>query len=123
MGDFQTISRKQFNKATNKHKPNGWIRFAFKYFSKSTETKDFMLKNVLTTVLLALFGFIMVGGILNLSRTYMSIVVLSYTFLLSGLVLYLFSAVILNNIRINKIRKILGVSKEEYNYLVRKFED
>ena len=45
----------------------------------------------------------------------------SYYGMRAILVLYLFSAVFLNNRRIRKIRKILGVNKYEYNYLVSRF--
>jgi hypothetical protein len=44
--------------------------------------------------------------------------VIPYSIGLAILVLYLFSAVFLNNFRIRKIRKELGITKEEYNALV-----
>jgi len=36
MADWTTITKEQFDAAYNKHLPNGWIKFAYKYFSNTT---------------------------------------------------------------------------------------
>lgn len=122
MGDFQKITKKQFENAYNEHQPNAWIKFAFKYFSKETEKKNMSLSNKLGLLLILLFILGFFSTVLNFPLNIIGLITITYSILLVVLTLYLFSAAILNNIRNNKIRKILGVSKSEYNYLVNKFE-
>ena len=112
------ISKEQFDIAYDNHLPSGWIKFAYRYFSKSTERKDFGVKRTVVGVLLGLFGLGMLAAILNLSNKVIGIFVIPYSILLAVLVLYLFSAVQLNNWRIKKIRKELGITKWEYDALV-----
>ena len=112
------ISKEQFDTAYDNHLPNKWIKFAYKYFSKSTERKDFGVKRTVVGVLLGLFLLGMITTILNLSDKIVGLFVIPYSILLATLVLYLFSAVFLNNWRIRKIRKELGINKWEYDALV-----
>ena len=121
MTDFKKITKAEFDAAYNKHLPSGWIRFAYRYFSKNTERVDYTPRRIITGVLLGLFGLGMLATILNLPHNVIGMFVIPYSILLAILVLYLFSAVFLNNGRIRKIRKILGVNKYEYNYLVSRF--
>ena len=119
--EFNKITKKQFDAAYNQHLPGPWIKFAYRYFSRSTEKKDFTPRRIITGVLIGLFGLGFLGTILKLGRAFIGTVTLAYAIILSVLVLYLFSAVFANNARIRKIRKILGVSKQQYNALVDKF--
>jgi len=64
-------------------------------------------------------GFI--GTIFNAPRKILLVSILSYTILLSILVIYLFSAVLLNNRRIKKIYTELGITRDEYMQLVLKY--
>jgi len=121
MTDFKKITKKQFDGAYNQHLPNKWIKFAYKYFSKETEMKDMSLRNNLTIILMSLFFLGFFGTAFNLSHALIGAVAIPYGIILSVLVLYLFSAVILNNLRLKKVAKILGVTKQEYNTLVRKY--
>lgn len=118
---YKDITDEQFDAAYDKHLPCGWIKFAYRYFSKETVKKDFAPKRIIVGVLLGLFGTGMLGAILNFSRAIMLPVTIVYSIILALFVLYLFSAVFANNWRIRKIRKILGVSKWEYNYLANMF--
>ena len=120
MRKYTEITKTEFNVVYNSHLPNKWIKFAYKYFSKTTEKKDMALKNNLVFIMLGLFfiGFFSTAFHLN---TLVGLATIPYAIILSVLVLYLFSAVILNNLRINKIRKILKITKKEYNILVSKF--
>jgi len=118
---YKQITKKQFDAAYNQHQPSGWIRFAFKYFSKETEKKDMSLRNHLTFLLLALFFLGFFGTVFNAPLPFIKVVTIWYSILLAILVLYLLSAVLLNNSRLNRVKKILGVTKEQYNYLVNKF--
>jgi hypothetical protein len=121
MADWTKITKEEFDAAYNKHLPSGWIKFAYKYFSKETEMKDMAVKKTVVTVLLSLFGLGFLATVLNLPNKVVGMFVIPYSILLAVLVLYLFSAVFLNNFRIGKIRRILGVTKWEYNSLVSKF--
>ena len=123
IGDFKMkkITRKQFDDAYNKHLPNNWIRFAFKYFSKETEQKDISFRNNIVFIFFILFLLGFLGNVFNLSHIFIGIVTITYSFFLVLLVLYLYSAVILNNRRIKKIMEILQLNKEEYNYWANKY--
>jgi len=121
MADYKKITKKQFDTAYNECQPSGWIRFAYKYFSKETEKKDMSLRNHLTFLLLALFFLGFFGTVFNAPLPFIGVVTIWYSILLAILVLYLLSAVLLNNRRLKKVMKILGVSKSEYNWLADKY--
>lgn len=121
MTDFKKITKEQFDEAYNMYLPSSWIRIAFKYFSKETEKKDMSVRNNITVILLIFFFLGFFGTVFNVSLAFVGTVAIIYSILLSILVLYLLSAVLLNNRRIKRIMKILGVNKAEYNMLVNKF--
>lgn len=108
------ITKEYFDIACNNHKPNNWIRFAFKYFSKDTIEKDLSVKDSVVYFLLSLFLIGFLGTVFDVPRIFIGTATIVFSVVLTLLVLYLFSAVILNNIRINKIRKELGITKKEY---------
>jgi len=118
---MKEITKKEFDDAYNKHLPSKWIKFAYKYFSKETEKKDLVINNLVVTLLATLFAFGFFGTVFNVSGRLVLFATISYTIILSTLVLYLLSAVFLNNNRIRKIRKVLGLNKQEYNDYVDKF--
>jgi hypothetical protein len=113
------VTKKQFISAYNRNLPNGWTKFIFKYFSKETKIKDTWLKKVFFSILIAYFlaGFIMTAITGETDNKIVGRILLVYGSILIFLVLCGFVAVIMNNIRINKIRKELSLSKEEYNML------
>jgi len=112
------ISKAQFDQAYNHHLPNGWIKFAFKYFSQSTEMKDLSVKRTVVGILLGLFGLGFLATVIGLPKVLVGIPTIAYCIILATLVLYLFSAAFANNWRIRKIRKELGINKYEYDALV-----
>ena len=115
------ITKRQFDAAYKQHLPGGWIKFAFKYFSKETEKEYMSLRNHLIFFLFGLFLLGFFGTVFKASWTFIAIPTIIYSIVLSILVLYLLSAVLLNNFRLRKIQKILGISKSQYNALVRKY--
>lgn len=119
------ITKEQFLEAYNKFPPSGFVKFAFKYFSKSTKPEDKWLKNTFVGVEITLFLLGMLGTILNWSKLAVAIPTIIFSLLLLFLVVYLFTAaMICNNLRIRKIRKELGgISKWEYESLVNKYLD
>ena len=112
------ISKAQFDAAYNKHLPNGWIKFAFKYFSNSTEAQNMSLKNNIAYSLLGLFLIAFFGTVFHAPKAFIEVFISIYSILLVALALYLFSAIFLNNHRITLICKELGITKDEYNVLV-----
>ena len=121
MTDWRKISSTKFMNAYNSYPPNRWIRFAFKYFSKSTEKEDMKLNNSIVIILLSLFGFGMVGTILGWSKAIIATSSIVYSILLAILVLFLFIAVWMNNLRIKKIAKSLNITILEYNRLASRY--
>lgn len=114
---FDKITKEQFLTAYMNHLPSGWVKFAYKHFSKSSESMD--VKNAVVYTLGGLFILGMIATMLNLSDKIVGFFVIPYSIGLAVFVLYLFSAVFLNNWRIRKIRKDLGgITAEEYNALV-----
>lgn len=120
MGETK-VTKRQFDAAYKKHLPSGWIKFAYKHFSKSTTKENMSLNNHITFFLIGLFLLGFFGTAFNAAPAFIGTVTWIYMILLSTLVLYLLSAVLLNNRRLKKVMKILGVTKIEYNKLVRKF--
>lgn len=120
--DFQEITERQFDDAYNNHLPNKWISFAFKYFSKKTENENLIIGKNIQYYLIGLFLFGLISTILKLPHAIIGIFTIGLTISMVGLVLYLLSAVILNRFRITKIRKSLGITKSEYEYLIDKFK-
>lgn len=123
MADWTKITDEQFDAAYNNHLPSAWIKFAFRYFSKTTEKKDMSVSRTVLYILLGAFGVGYIGTILTLPRIVIGIATYILGIILAGLVLYLFSAAKLNNWRLNKIAKELGVTKREYDWLAEKFYD
>lgn len=122
MSDFQEITERQFDRAYNLNLPNKWVSFAFKYFSQKTINNNLSLRNDLEYYLIGGFLLGLLSTILKLPKIFIGIFTITFLIVLVGLVLYLLSAVILNRFRIKKIRKILGVTESEYEYLVDKFK-
>ena len=118
MSDWTTITKEQFDAAYSKHLPSNFIKFAYKYFSTSTEMKDMNVKNTVAYTFGGLFLFGLIASMFNLANNIVGIFVIPYSILLAVLVLYLFSAVLLNNYRIKQIRKELGITQDEYDALV-----
>ena len=121
MGDVSKITKEQFWETYNRHLPSNWIKFAYRYFSKGTEEKDMKLNSVITYLLLWLFVMGFGGTVIGFPRAVIGTITISYGIILAVLVLYLFSAVKLNNMRLNKIAKELGVTKQEYDGLAGKY--
>lgn len=115
------ITKRQFDKAYNNHLPSWWIKFVFKYFSKETEKKDLVLSNTLTYTMGALFAIGFFGTVLNAPEPIIKWATIPLAIILVLIGITMFSGFILNNWRLGKIRKELGVSKADYNRLANKF--
>lgn len=119
--NINNITKEQFNSACNEYPPSKWIYYAYKYFSDTTEVKDMKLKIWINNALLITFTLLFVGVVFELPRIFILIPSYIYMFTLIPLVAYLFSAVFLNNLRIKKICKKLGITVKEYGELSSRF--
>jgi hypothetical protein len=112
------ISRDEFLAVYNKHLPNKWTEAAFRYFSTTTAKKDKWVSRIVEITLGTLFiaGFIATMT----SKTFVlsAIIILIFGFILFSLAAFMGGAAIMNNLRILKIIKILGITRDEYNSLV-----
>ena len=115
---MRNITKEEFDIAYNKYPPNKWVKFAFNNFSSESEKRGMSIGKIVYIFLLVLFGLGFFGVVFDLNRKFILLLSLAYGICLALLVLYLTSAVILNNIRIRKIAKELNVSIKTYNELV-----
>jgi len=109
------ITDKAYDKALANNLPSKWVSIAFKYFSQSTTDENMKPSKILAAVLFSLFGIGFIGTILNLNKSIIGPAIIGYSIILTSLVVFLFAAVFMNNYRLNKIVKELGVSKRQYN--------
>lgn len=116
------ISKERFLEVYNKHLPNKWTKFFFKYFSRFTENKDLWVMRMVQIILIILFLSGMGGTIFNLGRTFIGTVTYIFSGILILLVGTITSAIVMNNLRIRKIRKELVLTKNEYNYYVNYYD-
>jgi hypothetical protein len=115
------ITKEQFDAASNKFPSTKWVKLGFKYFSKSTKPEDAYVKKTTTIVLVALFILMMIGGFVNIPMSIMIYPIIIYSVIIFGLAGYMLAAVLTNNSRIKKIAKELGVSIEQYQFLLNMF--
>lgn len=115
------ITKEEFLAAYNQYLPNAFTKFVFKYFSKQTTKEDSWLKNTARIILIVLFfaGFFTTA--FKAPRILIAIPTLGLGLILVLVVGSMFIAAMMNNARIRKIRKILNVSKIEYNKLASEY--
>ena len=118
---YKQITKRQFDAAYNKYPPSRWIKFVFRYFSKETEKKDLALSNTLTYTMGALFAVGFFSTVFNAPEVIIKWATLPLCAILVLIGITMFSGFFLNNRRIKKIAKELGVTKWEYNYLADKY--
>jgi len=116
------ITLEQFEKVYNKYLPNKFTIFIFKHYAKDDEktsgVKIKLADKIAWFVLLPLFTLGLLFTILGIPKIYIGIVTISYSIILTVMVLSGFVGVTMNNRRIKKIAKELGVGLKEYNDLV-----
>lgn len=115
LGDNEQVKQRALIAIYKMYPPNRFVRFMFRYFSQGTEKKDFIVSDLFIVFQTVLFfaGFIIAAiaptpQYLNWAGIfYSAFLVISWG--CSGI------ATAMNNSRIRKIRKILLMTKEEYN--------
>jgi hypothetical protein len=119
--DVSKITKEQFDLAYNKFQPNAWIKFGFKYFSTSTLKENFKIRKSVTWVLGVLFGVGFLATVMGLPHNVIAIPVLTYAGILVALAIMMGGAALMNNWRIKKVQKELGVNIWQYEALVNMF--
>jgi len=112
------ISKEVFLAVYNTYLPNEWIKFTFKYFSKSTQPNDKRLSNIIRDILIILFlgGFL--GTVLNTSRTFIAFMIYPFISIIFLMSILMFAAFLMNNVRLKKIMKLLKINKDGYDALI-----
>lgn len=118
-----SFTKEEGIKAYENHPAARWIKFAFKYFSKSTEKENMKPGKAIVGILLSLFLVGFIATVANLPRAVIAIATISYSIILAILVLFLLAAVTVNNRRIKKVIKELGCTIEEWNRFVDAYGD
>ena len=119
--DISTITKEEFDLAYNKFPPNAWIKFAYKYFSTTTVKTNFGVKKSVSWVLGILFLLGFLGTVIGLPHKLIAAVIFPYGGILVALAALIGGAAIMNNLRIKKIRKVLGIDQWQYEALVGMF--
>jgi hypothetical protein len=121
MSNWKDITKEQFDNHYNQFPPNRWLKWTYKHFSTKSETKPFSPGWLVTLILGSTFALGFFGTVINAPRAFIGTV----TFILAGvLVLVVFNSFFasrLNNLRLRKIRRILGLSIREYGLVVNKY--
>jgi hypothetical protein len=119
--DISTITKEQFDLAYNKFQPNAWVKFGFKYFSNSTLKENFKIKKTVTWILGVLFGIGFLATVIGLPHNVIAVPVLIYSGIIVILAIIMGGSALMNNLRIKKIQKELGVNIWQYEALVNMF--
>lgn len=121
MAKAQDITKEEFLAAYNKYPPNKWIKFIYRYFSQETEAKDMKVGLSITIGLIIFFCVGLIGTMFNFPDVIIKVASLIYGGVLIVLVASLFSAVKMNDFRLKKVQKELGIGSEWYNNLASNF--
>ena len=111
------ITKEQFYAAYNKHLPSKLEVFCFKYFSTSTLQQNRWLMWAITGFLFIPFLISFIFAVLGKPDKVVAIPGTIFVILLLIFLIPRSYAWIAHKIRINKIRKELGVTKAEYDTL------
>lgn len=113
----------EYELAHAKYPPNGWTKLAFRYFSTNTAKKDMYVRRIIQGWMILLFiaGFVLT--VLETAPLFIGFVTLNFVALLVLIGIFMSSAMIMNNLRIRKVRKELGLTKSEYETIRRYYSD
>jgi len=115
------ISQQEFIYACNLYPPNKLVKFAYRYFSRSTIKKDEWLSKIVESLLFFFFLSGFIATVLQLSKKFIVIVSSLFFLLLISVGFIMTYAFISNNLRIKKICKYLKINTLEYNSLAEKY--
>lgn len=115
------ITKEMFDVAYNKHLPNRWIKFAYEHFSKQNINGNIKFGNIVTFSFVGLFLVGFINTVLGKSNKLIAFTSIIYLVSLTILVMYVLSAIIMNNIRLRKIANELGITRKEFIILSEKY--
>ena len=118
---WRDITKEEFDDAYNTYPPNAWFRWTYKYFSKDSEQKQFSPSWIVTAVLITSFLLGFFGTVFNAPRAFIAT---ATWILVIMLVLVCFNILFVawgNNLRLRKVRKLLGLTRQEYEWVVDKY--
>lgn len=120
IGNFKEgkLLKEEFLKVYNKYLPNAWAKFTFRYFSTNTKYADYWVRNIFKGVELSLFGIGFFATVLSFPKFIIAISTITFSILLLLLGIVMLGGFVMNNRRIKKIIKELGLTDEEYDYYV-----
>jgi hypothetical protein len=119
--DINSITKEDFNKVINKHKPNLFTKIMFKFFSKEDYNNKLSLSNIFTYVMIVIYFLGALGNFSKVMSYSMGFFTLLYTSLLIGLGVCIYIAKIINNVRIKKIINELNIGESAYYKLLNKY--
>ena len=112
---MEKVLKKEFLEVVEKYPPNRFVRWYFDNFSRDRSKEK--VKKRLVFVLMTLFFWGFFATIMKLEKHLIKYITFAYVVVLVLHVALGFTAGKLNNRRIAKIRKELGLSIEEYERL------
>lgn len=117
--DVDKITKKQFDEAYNNHPETRFLKFMYTYYNINLKRKPTpigtwaaVISWIIATIGLVLFDLL---GMHKVAHVFLWIYI-PFGFLIFGLFAFL-----LNKRRIKKIRKELGITIEQYDYLFNKY--
>lgn len=111
------LTNDEISKIVNDNKPNKFISFCFKNFGAEW-TK---VKYITIGIIILFFLLCYVLGIIGIKKLALDFAII-FSCSLAVLVFLLFIARIWNNIRLNKIAKLLGVPADQVEYYLMEYE-
>jgi len=112
------ITKDEFDLASAQYPPNAFVKFIYRHFSKAEAYRPFQLGNLLLYILISLFAAGFTATVAEWPRPLIATVTFVYAILLAVIVISISIAYSINNSRLKKIIKLLGITAEEYNELV-----
>lgn len=108
-----------FTEVYNKHKTNGYTRFMYRFFNLNLKQKPIPWGSILLIVCwgIGTLGIIIFNeiGLISIARIFAYILSLFFLFILT------LPAFLMNQLRIRRIIKELGITPYIYNYLAEKY--
>jgi len=108
------VTKEEFLEAWAKHPPNGWTRFAYRYFSRGTKKEDRWLSTCVFAVLIVFFLLGFFGTVLKPDVELVKYSTLALTAVLVLLFVLRMPAAVMNNLLVRRVRKELGLTLSEY---------
>lgn len=127
---MRNITREEFLSVYNKYPPGRYVIFVYKHFSKEGTNADLKPKvainKILVGILLVAFLIGFVGTVISdftgkPLRHLIGIPTVVFAIVLVGIAVLMFSARSINNLRIRKIARKMGLPLYEYNKLADKY--